>query len=268
MNIVFYVIIFIIGSLLGSFYVTKTRRMVKNKKVLSLQYYCTNCGEKIGITERIPILSYLFLRGKCKHCNQKIKPQYILFEVLGGILFLVLAYALKLSYTNIEVAKVVSFVFITLYFSYIILAIRMDKLTRNIPQQLLTYGIIISLIYIVYLCIVDSITIYKNLIYLVMIVMILLMNIITTKKRAQSSYVIDLLTTLLVMLVFTEEIICIITIIGTLISIALYILINRIRKLRIKGQKDNIKFNSRVRIALIMGTLNIIAFLALLIIYR
>ena len=95
----------------------------------------------------------------------------------------------------------------------------MDKLTRNIPQQLLTYGIIISLIYIVYLCIVDSITIYKNLIYLVMIVMILLMNIITTKKRAQSSYVIDLLTTLLVMLVFTEEIICIITIIGTLISI-------------------------------------------------
>ena len=263
MNVVFYIIIFIIGLLLGDFYVTSARRMKKGKKIFSIHSYCSNCGEKLKILEKIPILSYLFLKGKCKHCNKKIKIQYILGEILAGILFLLIAVMLDINATSIT-----SFIFIILYFSYIILAMIMDKEARNIPQKLLTYGIIISLIYIVYLCIIDRTAIYKNAIYLLIMVILLLIDTINTKKLAQESYVIELLTTLLIMLIFTEEITCILTIIGTLITIALYILINKISKIKSKGKKDKNKFSSRIRIILIMGILNIITFLLLITICR
>lgn len=225
MNIIFYIITFIIGLILGDFYVTSARRIKKGKKVFSIHSYCANCGEKLGIFEKIPVLSYLLLNGKCKHCNKKIKIQYIISEILVGLLFLAVALALKINIQNI-----ITFIFIILYFSYIIIAIIMDKETRNIPQKLLTYGIIISLVYIAYLCIIDITSIYRNTIYLIAMVVLLLVDIVNTKKIAQESYVIQIMTTLLIMLIFTEETTCIFTIIGTLIAISIYILINKIKR--------------------------------------
>ena len=259
MDIVFYVVIFIIGALLGSFYAMAIRRLSKGKKVFTMHSYCSNCGKKINFYERIPILSYILIKGKCKECNKKINKTYIFLEVIVGILYLILAYGLDLKISDVNITDFTSFIFITLYLSYIILTIGLDKESKKTSALLLAYGIIISIIYIVYLCIVDSTTIYKNIVYLIIMTLLLLLNIINTKKHAQSSYTIDLLTTLLVMLIFTQEITCIITIIATLIAIALYLLISKM-----KNKNSKISYSSRIRIAYIMGILNIITFLILI----
>ncbi|MDR0997055.1 MAG: A24 family peptidase [Zoogloeaceae bacterium] len=47
---------------------------------------CPNCGHKIGPLENIPVLSWLFLRGKCKGCGQPISPRYPLVELAAGLL--------------------------------------------------------------------------------------------------------------------------------------------------------------------------------------
>lgn len=261
MDTIFYIVIFIIGALLGSFYATIIRRLIKGKKVLEMHSYCANCGKKLGFFEKIPIFSYLFLKGKCNQCNKKIKKIYIILEVIIGIVLLLLAYGLNLKIIDINITDLISFIFIVFYLSYMVLSIGIDKECRSIPTSLLTYGIIISLIYMAYVSISNPGTIYKTIIYLVIMILLLLANIISTKKRAQSSYTIDLLTALLIMLIFTQEITCIITIIATLIAIALYLLISKM-----KNKKSKTTFSSHIRMVYIMGILNIIIFLILIII--
>jgi leader peptidase (prepilin peptidase) / N-methyltransferase len=47
---------------------------------------CPKCGHKITALENIPIVSYLFLRGRCRNCETKISPRYPLVEAITGIL--------------------------------------------------------------------------------------------------------------------------------------------------------------------------------------
>lgn len=47
---------------------------------------CPHCGHAISAAENIPLLSYLFLRGKCKGCGAPISPRYPIVEAISGIL--------------------------------------------------------------------------------------------------------------------------------------------------------------------------------------
>ncbi len=53
---------------------------------------CPHCGHKITALENIPILSYLFLRGKCSNCKNSISIRYPLVELFTGLISLFLAY--------------------------------------------------------------------------------------------------------------------------------------------------------------------------------
>ena len=260
MDIVFYIVIFMMGAILGSLCARIIQRLAKGKEFFTIHSYCPNCGKKIDFFDKIPIFSYIFLKGKCGKCKKKIESQYIILEILTGLLFLISAYGLNLNITNFNITNLISFIFVTLYFSYIILSIGLDKENKNTSASLLGYGTVISLIYIIYLSVIEKSTIYTNVVYLVAMVILLLLNILNTKKRAQSSYVIDILTMLLIMLIFTGEIVCIVTIIATLISISLYILIKKIKTAKNKGTKVRTTFNSNLMIAFIMGTLNLFVF--------
>ncbi|MBQ9659332.1 MAG: prepilin peptidase, partial [Clostridia bacterium] len=68
MNIFFYIIIFIMGITFGSFYTLAVYRIPKGQDITHTHSYCPNCGNKLGFFELIPVLSYLWLGGKCKHC--------------------------------------------------------------------------------------------------------------------------------------------------------------------------------------------------------
>jgi len=49
---------------------------------------CPHCGHKISALENIPLLSYLFLKGRCKECGTRISIQYPLIELLTGLMSL------------------------------------------------------------------------------------------------------------------------------------------------------------------------------------
>lgn len=259
MEAIFYIIIFVIGAIVGRFYCDVIKSMSRGRKGIFIRKYCINCGERFNFFEKIPIISYILLRGKCRHCGRKIDIKYIILETVTGLIFLFAALGLKIV-KEISLLKMISYIFTILYLSYIILVSGIDKETRNMPSALLAYGVIISLIYIAYLCIIEEV-IYRYIIYLVILAMLLLINIINTKKRARSSYVLDLLTMLLIMIIFTEEAICISTIIATLIAISIYLLIKKIKNNTKKGKTT---FNLNIKIVFIMGCLNILSFLLLI----
>lgn len=81
--------IFIIGIVLGSFYNVVGLRLPKGESLIKPGSHCPNCNHKLSWYENIPLLSYAFLRGRCKSCKCQISIMYPLVEFLTGILFLI-----------------------------------------------------------------------------------------------------------------------------------------------------------------------------------
>lgn len=86
--ILLYIYIFIIGCVLGSFYNVCIYRIPIKKSVVLGRSACMTCGKTLGWSEMIPILSYMFLRGRCKKCKTPFSIRYALVEGLCGLLFL------------------------------------------------------------------------------------------------------------------------------------------------------------------------------------
>ncbi len=81
-----YGILFVLGSVLGSFYNVVIYRLPKRISLIRPSSHCPNCGNPIRWYDNIPILSYFFLKGKCRYCGSKISFQYPLVEILTGVL--------------------------------------------------------------------------------------------------------------------------------------------------------------------------------------
>lgn len=89
MTIIFAVLIFIFGTAIGSFLSVIIHRSYKNiKGIFISRSICPFCKKKLKWTHLFPILSYLFLGGKCAYCRKKISPHYLLLELTTGIVFL------------------------------------------------------------------------------------------------------------------------------------------------------------------------------------
>ena len=80
--------IFIIGICLGSFYNVVILRSLSGESIVYPPSKCPKCGQRLKPWHNIPILSYIFLKGKCAFCKEKISIQYPLVEFVTGLLFL------------------------------------------------------------------------------------------------------------------------------------------------------------------------------------
>ena len=264
METFFYIIIFIIGSLFGSFYTLAVYRIPKRQDITHTHSYCPNCNHKLGLLDLFPIFSYIFLRGRCRYCKEKIRPRYLILEILSGTLFLVIAYFMGLNLENLSFSKIANYCFIVLYLTFIILIAGIDKENRKIDKYVNVYGVAISILYMVYLCIVENANIYRYGIYLILYILILTFDTITLKKFAKSTYTDGVLLMLVTMAIFTGEFITITTIITTLVAIALYIIICKIIN-EISRKKTDEKVSSGISIGFCLVASNLILFIVALI---
>ncbi len=82
------IIAFILGALIGSFINVVILRIPLGESVVFGASHCPKCLSPLKPWHNIPILSWLFLRGKCSFCKTKISPQYPIIEFISGIIFL------------------------------------------------------------------------------------------------------------------------------------------------------------------------------------
>ncbi len=105
----FYLIIFfIIGTCFGSFYNVVGIRLPKNESLISKRSHCCDCSHQLKFYELIPIISFLFLRGKCKACHSKISVIYPVIELITGVMFAVCFYSFGFSYELVIALVLVS----------------------------------------------------------------------------------------------------------------------------------------------------------------
>ena len=90
MTIVFYIIIFLYGIVIGSFLNVCIYRIPKKEDIVKVRSHCMNCGYKLEWYDLVPLFSYLFLKGRCRKCKTKLSAQYPLVEASNGILYVVI----------------------------------------------------------------------------------------------------------------------------------------------------------------------------------
>jgi len=78
---------FVVGLAVGSFLNVVIHRLPREESLLFPPSHCPSCKRRLGFWDLIPILSYLFLRGKCRYCGSKISARYPIVEGLAGVLF-------------------------------------------------------------------------------------------------------------------------------------------------------------------------------------
>jgi len=89
---------FLFGLVFGSFLNVCIYRIPIKKSIIFPASSCPNCGRNIPFYDNIPLLSYLFLLGRCRFCHEPISLRYPLVEVLSGLLSMVLFIRYGLSY--------------------------------------------------------------------------------------------------------------------------------------------------------------------------
>lgn len=132
---------FTLGASIGSFLNVLIYRIPRKIQVSSGRSFCPNCGHKLSFFDLIPILSYIFLKGRCRYCAEKISTLYPIVEILSGLVFLFsfLFFGYSLLYLKFVI------------FSSVLLVISIiDLQTMEIPDEPFLFGMFFGIIFFIF----------------------------------------------------------------------------------------------------------------------
>lgn len=136
----------IIGLVFGSFMNVLIMRVPKNISIVKPSSFCPQCMEDIAWKDNIPVISYILLKGKCRHCKKNIPIMYPLTEILTAVLFVVIYLKFGLS---LMFFKYVIFIFLVLTVSLTDIYTSADENfeTGMIPTVYIALGILAGIIF-------------------------------------------------------------------------------------------------------------------------
>lgn len=138
MRIVFFIFSFLFGTAIGSFLNVLIYRLPIGKSIVKPGSFCPHCRKSIRWFENIPIVSYLFLGGRCSGCHKTISLRYPLVELFTGIIFLYLYITFDIS---------LEFFFYVYFFCALVVISGIDFSHQIIPDIISIPGIIIGIIF-------------------------------------------------------------------------------------------------------------------------
>lgn len=103
---------FILGTIMGSFYLVLATRLPKGEDIVKSRSRCDNCKYVLKWYNLVPILSFIFQRGKCTKCGKKISSEHFFAEIFTGLLFLLTSIYFPLGYNYFVGLIVVSLMII------------------------------------------------------------------------------------------------------------------------------------------------------------
>ncbi len=139
MEFLIIITIFLFGLIIGSFLNVCIYRIPAGLSIVSPPSRCPNCETRLKPLDLVPVLSWLFLKGKCRHCGNKISPRYMLVELLCGLLFLGVYLIVGLN-LYLLAALTLTALLITVTF--------IDIDTQTIPNGLMIFGAIAGVLFV------------------------------------------------------------------------------------------------------------------------
>ena len=136
MDPVFAASIFVLGLAFGSFLNVCIYRLPRGISVVTPRSACPKCKHAIALYDNLPVLSWLILRGRCRHCKAPISSRYWIIELLTGLLFLACYWYFGLT---ISTLKYCTFAFLVLGLIFT------DADTKLLPDKLTLPGLALGI---------------------------------------------------------------------------------------------------------------------------
>lgn len=138
LSLEFYISAFVFGALVGSFLNVCIARIPNDESIVKPPSHCPKCKAAIPGYLNIPLLSYVWLRGRCRSCRVRISPRYFVVELLTALAALALYFQFGLSFTF----------FVTFVFTAALIVISfIDLDVRIVPDVISLPGIIAGLVF-------------------------------------------------------------------------------------------------------------------------
>lgn len=147
-------IVFIAGLAIGSFLNVVIFRLENGEKIINDRSRCLRCRHTLAWYDLVPVLSFIFLKGKCRYCGKRISWQYPMVELSTAILFVVLIsniqYPISSQYqiSNIQFLDIAQFLSLLFWFfitSVLIVVFVYDLKHYIIPDKIIYPAIIVAL---------------------------------------------------------------------------------------------------------------------------
>jgi len=143
--IIFSPLAFIFGTCVGSFLNVVILRFPKGEPIIKKRSYCPSCKKTLAWFDLVPFLSFVFLKGRCRYCGQKISWQYPLVEGATGLLFL-FSYLVWLQ-GSINLASLPYLLFLFFASSLLFLVFIFDLKYGIIPDGIMLWGVFGWIVY-------------------------------------------------------------------------------------------------------------------------
>jgi leader peptidase (prepilin peptidase)/N-methyltransferase len=132
------IFVIILGLSIGSFLNVLIYRIPLQESIVFPSSHCPKCKVKLKFWHNIPILSYIFLKGKCSFCNSKISIQYPIVEAISALIFIVI---------YLEFGFNLGAFLLALLFSIVLALSVIDLYHKAVPDSLNLTALTLSIIY-------------------------------------------------------------------------------------------------------------------------
>lgn len=133
MEIVLTILFFIYGLIFGSFFNVVGLRIPKGESIVRPPSHCTVCNRNLTARDLVPVISYLFLQGKCRGCGTKLHWMYPVMELVTGLLF-----AFAFTQLGLSLELIVAILFISL----LVIITVSDIAYMLIPDKILLFFLV------------------------------------------------------------------------------------------------------------------------------
>lgn len=134
-----YLLVLIIGLCIGSFLNVCIYRIPREESISYPPSHCIRCGYKLKFYDLVPVFSYLFLKGRCRKCKDKISYIYPVVEILNGLIYLMIFIKNGMSF---------NFIFYSILSSLLIVISIIDIKSKEVYSSTTLFGAGIATIYI------------------------------------------------------------------------------------------------------------------------
>jgi leader peptidase (prepilin peptidase) / N-methyltransferase len=146
------VFIFIFGLFIGSFLNVLADRLPRGETVVGGRSHCEVCKKELEWYDLIPLLSFAFLKGRCRYCHTRLSLRYPAVELTTGILFVLVYLFLardSILYQVLSIKYLVELLYYLFIISCLIVVFFADLKYGIIPDKIIFPAIIISAIYLI-----------------------------------------------------------------------------------------------------------------------
>ncbi len=130
--------VFIIGLIMGSFYNVVIVRTLSGESIIYPESKCPSCNTKLKYWEKIPVFSFLLLKGKCSYCEKPIDIMYPIVEILTAIIYAIM---------YIKFGLCLKYLLAIICLSIFLILTGMDIKEKKISSKLVYFSIITSILF-------------------------------------------------------------------------------------------------------------------------